>query len=69
MTNPQAAATDGEMKDKWLQVRVDEDIEAVIDELRIADLQSGRSKKLPSKSAMVLLLIERAHEKLKAGKK
>lgn len=69
LTNPQTAVTDGDMKDKWLQVRVDEEIEAVLDELRIADLQSGKSKKLPNKSQMVLLLIERAHEQLKKGKK
>ncbi|MEM7746607.1 MAG: hypothetical protein AAF346_00030 [Pseudomonadota bacterium] len=69
MTNPQTAVTDGEMKDKWLQVRVDEDIEAALDELRIADLQSGRSKKLPNKSQMVILLIERAKADLKKGKR
>lgn len=63
MTNPQAVGTDADMKDKWLQVRVDDAIEQMLLDLRKAE------DDLPGKSAMVIRLIERAHAKLKAGKK
>ena len=58
LTNPQAIADEGEMKDKWLQVRVDEDVEQMLADLRKAE------DDLPGKSKMVLRLIERAHKAL-----
>jgi hypothetical protein len=63
LTNPHAAVTDGDMKDKWLQVRVDDAIEQMLLDLRKVE------DDLPGKSAMVIRLIERAHAKLKAGNK
>ena len=61
MTNPQAVGTDADMKDKWLQVRVDDAIEQMLLDLRKVE------DDLPGKSAMVVRLIERAHAQLKKG--
>ena len=58
LTNPQTIADEGEMKDKWLQVRVDDEIEQMLADLRKAE------DDLPGKSKMVLRLIERAHKHL-----
>ncbi|MEM7282842.1 MAG: hypothetical protein AAF438_14580 [Pseudomonadota bacterium] len=58
MTNLGQAVTDGDMKDKWLQIRVDAEIEQMIADLRKAETD------LPGKSKMVIRLIERAYEKL-----
>lgn len=63
MTNPPTVGTDADMKDKWLQVRVDADIERMILDLRKAE------DDLPDKSKMIVRLIERAHAKLKDGSK
>lgn len=62
LTNPRNAATDGDMKDKQLQVRTDDEIEQMLLDLRRAE------DDLPNKSQMVIRLIERAHQKLR-GKK
>ena len=59
MTNPERPATDEAMKDKWLQVRVDNEIEQKLAELRKAESD------LPGKSEMVIRLINAAHTKLK----
>ena len=58
LTNPIVPATDGDMKTKWLQVRVDDEIEQMLLELR------RNEDDLCDKSKMVVRLIERAHSKL-----
>lgn len=62
LTNPQAVGTDADMKDKWLQVRVDDEIEQMILDLRRAE------DDLPGKSKLIIRLIERAHADLKSKK-
>lgn len=64
LTTQTAAATDdGMAKDRQLQVRVDDDDERMLMELRRAEVD------LPGKSAMVLRLIRRAYAELKKGGK
>lgn len=63
LTNPASAATDGDMpKDKQLQVRVDDEDERMLLELRRAE------NDLPNKSVMVLRLIKRAYEALELAR-
>ena len=59
LTNPVAIADEGEMKDKWLQIRVDAEVKAMLLEVRRSEPD------LPGDSEMVRLLIRRAFEALK----
>lgn len=63
LTNPQPIADDGDMKDKWLQVRVDDAVKSMLLELR------RQEPDLCGDSEMVRRLIQRAHDELakKAG--
>jgi hypothetical protein len=62
-THTAAATDDGMAKDKQLQVRVDDEDERMLLELRRAESD------LPGKSAMVLRLILRAYADLKKGER
>jgi hypothetical protein len=59
LTTRRAVPDDGDMKDKWLQVRVDDAIKSKLLEIRRAEAD------LPGDSEMIRRLIERAERSLK----
>lgn len=63
LTNRRPVAEDGDMKDKWLQVRVDDVLKRKLLEIR------RNEPDLPGDSEMIRRLIERAEAAISGGKK